>query len=232
VLDFAQVDSWRSQRTGFPEVIFAPGKTPQQIAAIMQRMAEQEANVLCTRGTPEVYEQVRELIPEVQYNKVARTLNLRTYGKRKQERLPGTVAVVSAGTADQGVAEECKAVADFLGCYSFKLPDVSIDGLHRMLHNLPAVRAADVVIVVSGTDGALAGVMAGLIEAPVIAVPTSVGYGASLSGITPMLSALVSSSPGVSVVNIDNGFGAAMMAARILRTASKHRKIGAQQHAH
>lgn len=225
VMDFAQVDTWRAARTGFPEVIWGPGKTPEQIAAIMSRLAETEAAVVATRITPEVYHQVHALLPDVHYSAQARVLSLKTPGKRKQERLPGTVAVLSAGTADESVAEECRVIADYMGCYTFKLPDVSVDGLHRVLHNLPAVRAADVIVVVSGTDGALPSVVAGLVETPVVAVPTSVGYGAALQGITPLLSALVSSSPGVSVVNIDNGFGAAMVAARILKTASKLRRI-------
>lgn len=225
VRDFAQVDTWRAARTGFPEVIWGPGKSAEQIAAIMSRLAETEAAVVATRVTPEVYHQVHALLPDVHYSALAKVLSLKTPGKRKQERLPGTVAVLSAGTADESVAEECRVIADYMGCYTFKLPDVSVDGLHRILHNLPAVRAADVIVVVSGTDGALPSVVAGLVDTPVVAVPTSVGYGAALQGVTPLLSALVSSSPGVSVVNIDNGFGAAMVAARILRTASKLRRI-------
>ncbi|KAK9819861.1 hypothetical protein WJX72_003418 [[Myrmecia] bisecta] len=228
VMDFAQVDAWRAQRTGFPEVVWGPGKSPEQIAAIMGRMAENESVVMATRITPEVSHQVQRYLPEVEYNAPAGILLLKSStGKRKQPRLPGIVAVLSAGTADEGVAEECKAVADVLGCYCFRLADVSVDGLHRILANLSAVRAADVVIVISGTDGALPAVVAGLVEAPVIAVPTSVGYGAALSGITPLLSALTASSPGVCVVNIDSGFGAAMIAARILQTVGKLRRAAA-----
>eukprot|EP00891_Asterochloris_glomerata_P000403 jgi/Astpho2/403/Aster-03454 len=205
-----KLDSWRVARTGAPEVVWGPGKSPEQIAAIMTSMAETEAVVLATRIPQEMYLQVREVVPNVQYNRRAQVLSLKTPGKRKQERLPGTVAVLSAGTADEGVAEE--------------MPDVSVDGLHRILHNLAAVRAADVIVVVAGTDGALPSVVAGLVEAPVIAVPTSAGYGAALQGLTPLLSALVSSSPGVAVVNIDNGFGAAMLAARMLKSAAKLRR--------
>ncbi|EIE25089.1 hypothetical protein COCSUDRAFT_35637 [Coccomyxa subellipsoidea C-169] len=223
VLDFAQVDSWRAQRTGFPEVVYGAGKPAEQIAAIMQQLAKNDQVAMATRIEPEIFEQVQALLPEVVYNKPARILTLRASGVRKQPRLPGTVAIISSGTSDELVAEECRATADLMGCYCFRLSDVSVDGLHRILHNLPAVRAADVVVVISGTDGALPAVVAGLVEAPVVAVPTSVGYGAALQGLTPLLSALTASSPGVSVVNIDNGFGAGMLAARILRTAAKLR---------
>ncbi|CAL5220086.1 g2037 [Coccomyxa viridis] len=223
VLEFAQVDSWRAQRTGFPEVVLGAGKSAEQIAAIMRQLAQNEQVVMATRVSPQVYTEVLPLLPEVQYNARARILMLRASGSRKQPRLPGTVAIISAGTSDEQVAEECRATADAMGCYSFRLADVSVDGLHRILHNLPAVRAADVIVVVAGTDGALPSVVAGLVEAPVIAVPTSVGYGAALQGITPLLAALTASSPGVSVVNIDNGFGAGMLAARILKTAARLR---------
>ncbi|CAL8461947.1 g1478 [Coccomyxa elongata] len=223
VLDFAQVDSWRAQRTGFPEVVFGAGKSAEQIVAIMQQLAKNDQVAMATRVEPQVAEQVQALLPDVVYNAPGHILTLRATGVRKQPRLPGTVAIIASGTSDELVAEECRATADVMGCYCFRLSDVSVDGLHRILHNLPAVRAADVVVVISGTDGALPAVVAGLVEAPVIAVPTSVGYGAALQGLTPLLSALTASSPGVSVVNIDNGFGAGMLAARILRTAAKLR---------
>ena len=179
--DFAAVDAWRAQRTGFPEVVWAPGKTPEQIAAILKQLASNDRLALASRVDAAAFEGIKEALGEedsrrASYNASARLLSFSgPAGGRKQPRLPGTVVVLSAGTADEAVAEECRAVADAMGCYAFRLADVSVDGLHRVLHNLPAVRAADVVVVVSGTDGALPAVVAGLVEAPVIAVPTSVG---------------------------------------------------------
>jgi hypothetical protein len=209
VQDFAAVDAWRAGRTGFPEVVWAPGKTPVQVAAILAQIAANDKVALASRVDATMHAGVAAALgPDAErlsYNEAGRLLTLTSPSGRKQPRLPGTVVIISAGTADGGVAEECRAVACAMGCYAYALADVSVDGLHRVLHNLPAVRAADVVVVVAGTDGALPAVVAGLVEAPVIAVPTSVGYGAALGGITPLLSALVASSPGVSVVNIDNG---------------------------
>ena len=178
--DFAAVDAWRAQRTGFPEVVWAPGKSAEQIAAILRQLASNDRLALASRCDAAAFEGVARALGDedarrLTYNAKARLLSLSSAAGRKQPRLPGTVVVLSAGTADEAVAEECRAVADAMGCYAFRLADVSVDGLHRVLHNLPAVRAADVVVVVSGTDGALPAVVAGLVEAPVIAVPTSVG---------------------------------------------------------
>lgn len=180
VQDFAAVDAWRARRTGFPEVVWAPGKTPQQVAAILRQLASNDRLALASRVDAATFEGVNEALGEedarrLSYNASARLLSYSSPSGRKQPRLPGIVVVLSAGTADDAVAEECRAVADAMGCYAFRLADVSVDGLHRILHNLPAVRAADVVVVVSVTDGALPAVVAGLVEAPVVAVPTSVG---------------------------------------------------------
>jgi len=230
--DFAAVDAWRAGRTGFPEVVMAAGKTPDQLGAILSRQAGAvgAGPAIASRVDPETAAAVGASLPadeaaRLTYNAPARLLTLAPATGKKQPRLPGTVVVLSAGMADAGVAEECRAVAEAMGCYAFRLADLAVDGLHRVLHNLPAVRAADVVVVVTGTDGALASVVAGLVEAPVIAVPTSVGYGAALNGLAPLLACLVASSPGVTVVNIDSGFGAAMVAARMLRTAAKLRRV-------
>lgn len=226
------VDAWRADRTGFPEVVWAPGKSPAQIAAILTSISANDRVALASRVEPDVAPAVAAALgpdaaPRLKYNETGRLLSLTSPSGRRQPRLPGTAVVISAGTADERVAEECRAVADAMGVYAYRLADVSVDSLHELLGNLPAVRAADVVVVVAGTDGALPAVVAGLVEAPVVTVPTSVGYGAALGGVTPLLSALVASSPGVTVVNIDNGFGTAMVVARILRTAAKLRRVGA-----
>ena len=178
--DFAAVDAWRAQRTGFPEVVWAPGKSHEQVAAILRQLASNDRLALASRCDAEAFKGIAAALGEedarrLSYNAKAKLLSFSSAAGRKQPRLPGTVVVLSAGTADEAVAEECRAVADAMGCYAFRLADVSVDGLHRIIHNLPAVRAADVVVVVSGTDGALPAVVAGLVEAPVIAVPTSVG---------------------------------------------------------
>lgn len=221
----AMVDSFRADRTGFPEVIWGANKTPLQLVTIMRKLIESEDKAVATRVDAQVAEEVQAMLPgQLHYYETARMLVLQGAGKRKQQRLAGAVAVLTAGTGDSAVAEECRRTAELMGCYVFRLQDVGIDnGLHRVVQNLQAVRAADVVVVVSGMDGSLPSVIAGLVDSPVIAVPTSVGYGAALSGISPLLSALTAGAPGVATVNIDNGFGAAMLAARILRTSAKIR---------
>lgn len=224
VADFAVLDNNRAEdRTGFPEVVWGPGKSPQQIVDVMNEMVQHQRIAMATRVEAPVYAAAKELNPELEYNSHARIMTLRSpnwSSLPKTEKLPGSVAVVSAGTSDVGVAEEARLTAELMGCYVFKITDVGVAGLHRIVKNLPALRAADVVIVVSGMDGALPSVIAGVVETPVISVPSSVGYGAALAGFTPLLASL-NAAPGVSVVNIDNGFGAAMMAARILRTSSR-----------
>eukprot|EP00850_Spirogloea_muscicola_P023569 SM000368S13752 [mRNA] locus=s368:45747:47870:- [translate_table: standard] len=232
--DFARVDTERSVRTGFPEraeheaaqVVWGPGKTAEQVARIMAGMAAngQEA-VLATRITPSIAAEVQERLPAAAYNEASRTLVLRSgdacEGSASVGTLPGSVAILSAGTSDFAVAEEARVTAQVMGCAVWQLTDIGVAGLHRLLSELPVIRTADVVIVVAGMDGALPSVVAGLVDAPVIAVPTSIGYGAAFGGIAPLLAALNSCAPGVAVVNIDNGFGGAMLAARLLRSAAK-----------
>eukprot|EP00850_Spirogloea_muscicola_P020969 SM000232S07939 [mRNA] locus=s232:123472:125635:+ [translate_table: standard] len=233
--DFARVDTERSVRTGFPEqrddheaaqVVWGPGKTAEQVARIMAGMAAngQDA-VLATRITPSIAAEVQEQLPAAAYNEASRTLVLRSgdacEGAASVGTLPGSVAILSAGTSDFAVAEEARVTAQVMGCPVWQLTDVGVAGLHRLLSELPVIRTADVVIVVAGMDGALPSVVAGLVDAPVIAVPTSIGYGAAFGGIAPLLAALNSCAPGVAVVNIDNGFGGAMLAARLLRSAAK-----------
>lgn len=222
--DFAQLDAFRAERQGFPEVVFGPGKSPQQLAQVLESLATRQRTAIATRVEKAQYEAVATLLPDVVYHEVARILSYQSphaHQIPKPTRLAGTVAVVTAGVADTAVAEECRIIAEHMGCYAFKLQDMGVACLHKILSNLEAVRAADVVIVVSGMDGSLASVLAGLVESPVIAVPTSVGYGAALKGVTPLFASLNTEAAGVAVVNIDNGFGAAMIAARTLKMSGK-----------
>jgi len=221
--DYAAVDLMRQKRTGFPEVVWGVGKSPLQIVTIMRKLIERDQLALATRVEPHIAAEVQKMLPsEIKYHEQAKMLVLEPSSGQRPERLPGTVAVLTAGTGDAFVAEECRRTADLMGCYTFRLQDVGIDsGLDRIVQNLKPVRAADVVVVISGMDGSLPSVIAGLVDAPVIAVPTSVGYGAAFSGISPLLSALTAGAPGVATVNIDNGFGAAMLAARILHSSKK-----------
>jgi pyridinium-3,5-biscarboxylic acid mononucleotide synthase len=220
-LGFAKVDHHRSLRCGFPEVIFCQGKTVEQVVAIVGRMVNHGSTILATRAGPEVYEAVRAAHPKAVYHASARAIVLE--GGQACPRLKGTVAVVSAGTSDQPVAEEARITASCLGCETQTFYDVGVAGIHRLLAHGHAIAKADVVIVVAGMEGALASVVGGLVDAPVIAVPTSVGYGASFHGLAPLLTMLNSCAAGVGVVNIDNGFGAGYLAANILRVAAKNR---------
>ncbi len=212
-LGFARVDTHRALRTGLPEVIFGPGKTPEQIREIATSLlAGPGAPILVTKTTVEAFERVRELEPGAVFHERSGTIVLRA----SDEAPRGTIAVVVAGTADLPIAEEAIATASSLALKVEEIFDVGVAGVHRLLAVQDRVRAADAVIVIAGMDGALPGVVAGLTPAPVIAVPTSVGYGASFQGLAALLTMLNACAPGVGVVNIDNGFGAAVMAARIL----------------
>jgi pyridinium-3,5-biscarboxylic acid mononucleotide synthase len=211
-LGFARVDHHRSLRQGFPEVIYGAGKTPDQIAAISERIVAAGHNLLVTRTGLDAYEAVRERLPAASFHEQARTITLRT------APLPpgrGTILVTAAGTADIPVAEEAGVSAEIMGNSVDRLYDVGVAGLHRLLSEQTRLAAAHVVIVVAGMEGALPSVVGGLVDVPVIAVPTSVGYGASFGGITALLAMLNSCASGVSVVNIDNGFGAAAIASSI-----------------
>jgi NCAIR mutase (PurE)-related protein len=216
-LGFARVDTHRALRAGFPEVIFCQGKTPAQAAAIAARIAETGGAVLATRATAEAYEAVREKCPEARYHEDARVVVVP--GETAAEPR-GRVLILSAGTADIPVAEEAAVVAETVGCNVERVYDVGVAGLHRLLDKLDAIHKADCIVVVAGMEGALASVVAGLGGGPVVAVPTSVGYGASFGGIAPLLTMLNSCAGGVVVVNIDNGFGAGYAAALIARRAA------------
>ncbi|GAP15841.1 NCAIR mutase (PurE)-related protein [Longilinea arvoryzae] len=211
--DFALLDNHRDLRCGFPEVVFAQGKAPDQILAITNRLAEHSRQVLVTRLDAEVYEQIRAELPaDMVYHARARVAAL----NRDADRLkhPG-VLVLTAGTADIPVAEEAALTAELMGHAVERVFDVGVSGLHRLLNRMEALRRARVIVVVAGMEGALASVVGGLVSAPVIAVPTSVGYGASFNGLAALLAMLNSCAKGVAVVNIDNGFGAGTLAAMI-----------------
>lgn len=211
-LGFATLDSHRSLRQDIPEVLFCLGKTVEQVAEIAVHLLHQHSNLLATRATEEIYSTIAEIEGSAEYNKLARTVVIR---REQRPSTTGTVLVMSAGTADIPVAEEAAVTADFLGSRVEKLYDVGVAGLHRVLHKWGELRAARVLVVVAGMDGALPSVVGGLTARPLIAVPTSVGYGASFAGLSALLTMLNSCAAGTGVVNIDNGFGAGVLAHRI-----------------
>jgi NCAIR mutase (PurE)-related protein len=218
-LHFAKIDHHRHIRSGFPEVIFCQGKTRDQVANIFSHLASSpdSSPVLATRATPEVYREVVKIVPGAQYHDLARCI----VHRMPQEPLrDGTVLVISAGTADLPVAEEAAICCRTMGNRVERLYDVGVAGIHRLLDNQVLLREAGIIIVVAGMEGALASVVGGLTDKPLIAVPTSVGYGASFGGLAALLAMLNSCSAGVGVVNIDNGFGAASLANAINRLRS------------
>ena len=208
-LGFATIDTDRSSRTGIPEVIYSEGKTPEQVSEIAIRMHERGIPILATRATSEVYDAVVKRIPGAIYHRQARAI---VYQAEKPPVTESYIAVVSAGTSDIPVSEEAAITAEFLGNRVERIYDVGVAGIHRLFHRLELIRGAKVIIVVAGMEGALASVMGGLVDKPVIGVPCSAGYGANFGGISALLSMLNSCASGVSVVNIDNGFGAACQA--------------------
>jgi NCAIR mutase (PurE)-related protein len=211
-LGFARVDHHRTIRQGFPEVILGLGKTPHQIAAIAARIVERGSTLLVTRATPAAYEAVRAMVPAAAYFPDAGLIALRQRDIRPGN---GRILVVAAGTADVPVAEEAARTAELMGNEVDRLYDVGVAGLHRLIGERDRLDAARVIVVVAGMEGALPSVVSGLVAVPVIAVPTSVGYGASFAGLSALLGMLNSCASGVSVVNIDNGFGAANIASLI-----------------
>jgi NCAIR mutase (PurE)-related protein len=211
-LGFATLDHHRDLRQGFPEVLFCEGKTADQVEQIARAALARNACLLATRATPEAYEAIRRVESAAQYNALARTV----VARRGPARPPvGRVLIVTAGTADIPVAEEAAVTAGVLGSACETLYDVGAAGIHRVLDKRDRLAAARAIVVVAGMDGVLASVVGGLVDRPVIAVPTSVGYGASFGGIAPLLTMLNSCAAGVAVMNIDNGFGAAVLAHRI-----------------
>ena len=214
-MGFAKLDHHRELRKGFPEVVYCAGKSDEQVACIIARLAETGSQVLGTRATAEQYEAARARVPDLQYHETARAIWL---DKEPHRKRLGGVVVVAAGTSDMNVADEAVLTLQLMGHEADRLYDVGVAGLHRLVHHLPVLEWASVIVAVAGMEGALPGVVAGLVSAPVIAVPTSVGYGASFGGLAALLTMLNACAPGVSVVNIDNGFGAGYMAAMINRS--------------
>lgn len=211
-LGFAKIDNHREIRVGYPEVIYGEGKTIEQVQQIVGHMQERKSNVLLTRCSDAMAKAVLEICPEGHYNKLGRTVSIVHSEVAVSEDY---IAIVAAGTSDLPVVEEAYETARILGNKVMKITDVGVAGIHRLFANLEDIQKAKVVIVVAGMEGALASVVGGLVKKPIIAVPTSVGYGANLGGISALLSMLNSCASGVSVVNIDNGFGAAYNASMI-----------------
>lgn len=214
-LGFARIDHHRALRSNFPEVVYCPGKTVEQICLIMQELARQNDNLLATRAEKAVYHKVKEVIPEICYHEQARLLYLR---RTTEEQTIGCAAVLSAGTADIPVAEETALCLETMGASVHRIYDVGVSGIHRLLDKITLINETQVIIVVAGMEGALPSVVGGLTCRPVIAVPTSIGYGASFNGLAALLAMLNSCASGVGVVNIDNGYGAAALAFAILAT--------------
>jgi pyridinium-3,5-biscarboxylic acid mononucleotide synthase len=213
-LGFARIDLDRHKRCGIPEVIYCPGKSGPQIADIMTALRKAGQNILATRATPEQYKIIRKQHPRSGYNKDARTITLTASRKNVPS---GQIAVVCAGTSDIPVAEEAAVTAEFMNARVTRIYDAGVAGLHRIFKHLPALKQARALVVVAGMEGALPSVVGGLVDRPIIAVPTSVGYGTSLHGLAALLAMLNSCVPGISVVNIDNGFSAGVAAAMIAR---------------
>jgi pyridinium-3,5-biscarboxylic acid mononucleotide synthase len=216
-LEFATVDTQRGLRKGCPEVIYAAGKTPAQVVAIARKLLSAEGRVLITRCTREHASALKRKFRNAAHHETARCV---TIEKRPHSQMPGAVAVVAAGTSDLPVAEEAAVTAEFMGCTVTRITDVGVAGLHRLLRRVSEIRAASVVVAVAGMEAALPSVIGGLIDKPLIGVPTSVGYGTHFGGVTALLGMLNSCATGMTVVNIDNGFGAGYAAARIVALAA------------
>jgi pyridinium-3,5-biscarboxylic acid mononucleotide synthase len=213
VENYARLDHQRALRTGFPEVIFAQGKTPEQVVTIFQRLMQRNQRVLATRVSADMYAQIGVQLPEATYHPLARVLML---DRSNKPRIPG-VLVATGGTADLPVAEEAAMTAELMGSEVERLYDVGVAGLHRLLSQNEKLQRAKVIVAVAGMEGALASVITGLVAVPVISVPTSVGYGASFNGLAALLAMLNSCASGMAVVNIDNGFGAGYFAGMLNR---------------
>lgn len=216
-LGFARLDTGRKERTGFPETVFCQGKEDSFLQEIFKRLYEKNGEVLGTRASAEQFEVVKAVLPEVRYNAVSRLLTI----QNEEKKQTGNIIVCSAGTADIPVAQEAAGTAEFFGCRVRRIFDAGVSGLHRLLAEEPVLKAADCVIAVAGMEGALPSVIGGLVSVPVIAVPTSVGYGANFGGVAALLTMINSCANGVSVVNIDNGYGAGYIASQIKRLAER-----------
>lgn len=216
-LGYAKLDHHRALRSGFGETVYCQGKPDEYLAEIFKRFYERDGEVLGTRASEEQYELVRRVVPAVEYDPISRILKAERSGKERN----GLVAVCTGGTADIPVAEEAAQTAEYFGCRVDRIFDVGVAGIHRLLSQRHRLTAANCIVAVAGMEGALGTVVAGLVECPVIAVPTSVGYGASFHGLSALLTMLNSCANGISVVNIDNGYGAGYLATQINRLAVK-----------
>ncbi len=211
-LEYAKIDHHRELRTGYPEIIYCSGKTTEQVKGIISAMLEKDVDIMATRASEALFEAVKELHPELIYFNKARIISLR---KRKPVFPDTSICIMTAGTSDIPVAEEAAVTAELLGNKTERIFDVGVAGIHRLMNKLDIIKKSRVVIVVAGMEGALASIIGGLIDKPIIAVPTSVGYGANFGGVSALLAMLTSCAGGVSVVNIDNGFGAGYYASMI-----------------
>lgn len=219
-LGYAKLDSHREIRSGFPEVIFCSGKPDEYLVSIYKKMYEANGEAFGTRASVRQFELVREVIPGISYDEVSHILKIEKEGKERS----GKIAVCTAGTADIPVAEEAAQTAEFFGSAVERIYDVGVSGIHRLFSRLDTIQEANCVVAVAGMEGALASVIGGLVSNPVIAVPTSIGYGASMKGLSALLTMVNSCANGIAVVNIDNGYGAGYMATQINRLAIKGQK--------
>ena len=213
-LGFARIDHHRELRTGYPEIVYCAGKTPEQVRAIFKAMEGHDNNIIGTRAVKEMFNYISPFFPEAVYYETARIISI-----RRKEIVPpvSKIAIITAGTSDIPVAEEAAVTAELLGNEVVRIYDAGVAGIHRLVDKLPEIRNCRVSVVIAGMEGALASVVGGLVNMPVIAVPTSVGYGAAFEGISALLAMMTSCAAGVTVVNIDNGFGAGFAASRINR---------------
>ena len=215
--DYAKLDSHREIRNGFPEVIFCSGKADQHFVHIFQKLYEDNGEVFGTRASRHQYELVKDLLPNVEYDELSHIIKI----EKKDKEHIGKIAICTAGTADIAVAEEAAQTAEYFGSHVDRVFDIGVSGIHRLFSRLEVIQDANCVIAVAGMEGALASVLGGLVDKPVIAVPTSVGYGASMNGLSALLTMINSCANGIAVVNIDNGYGAGYIATQINRLASR-----------
>ena len=213
-MGFANIDHHRNIRTGYPEAVYCEGKTPEQAAMIVGKLMAHNVNILATRASRAIFEKISDIAPDAVYHEIARIVVVK---RSEMEVSDKVIAVITAGTSDIPVAEEAAVTAEVIGNRVDRIYDVGVAGIHRLLAKADRIRAANVIIVVAGMEGALASVVGGLVDKPVIAVPTSIGYGASFGGLAALLTMLNSCATGVGVVNIDNGFGAGYLASNINR---------------
>ena len=219
-LGYAKLDYHRKLRSGFPETVFCQGKPDEYLGRIFKELYERNGEVMGTRASAEQYQLVKELLPEAVYDPISHIIK----AQREAKKLEGCVAVLTGGTADVPVAEEAAQTAEFFGCYVERIYDVGVAGIHRLLSQRERFQKANCVVAVAGMEGALASVLGGLVDKPVIAVPTSVGYGASMNGLSALLTMINSCANGIAVVNIDNGYGAGYIATQINRLGIRDRE--------